>query len=220
MLDLILFIVWIFLFIWRKDIRKRMLFFSAIFSITALILEPFYRDWWTPLKVTSLIIEDILFGFLLGGIAEVIYEVIYKKRVKVKKIKNAKKKRNINFLLLSGLVVSLFFASYYLLGLNSFYSSIIALFIPTLVIWINRKDLVIDSIVTGFLLLIITFSAYFLLNLITPGWVEKFWLFQNIPKVMIFHVPLEDVIWYFFVGMLFGPLYEYWKEGKLINLKK
>ena len=36
---------------------------------------------------------------------------------------------------------------------------------------------------------------------------------------MILGIPLEEHVFYFLLGAFLGPLYEYWKEGKLINIK-
>jgi len=55
------------------------------------------------------------------------------------------------------------------------------------------------------------------LELLTPGWIHAFWIFKNVPDIVIFNLPIDDIIWYFLAGLFIGPLYEYWKEGKLIN---
>ena len=64
------------------------------------------------------------------------------------------------------------------------------------------------------------FILYQILYSITPGFFNEFWLYQNIGRILIFKIPLEEFIWFFFAGAFLGPLYEYWKEGKLINIKK
>lgn len=76
-----------------------------------------------------------------------------------------------------------------------------------------------DSLMTGAILVSLVFIFYPLLNIISPGWIEHFWLFQNIGYITVLNIPLEEIVWYFLAGIFIGPLYEYWKEGKLINIK-
>ena len=221
--DLILLVLWIILFIWRKDIRKEMLVLSLLFGLGGPIAEAVHvLDWWRPLTITktTLGIEDFLFGFGIGGIASIIYAYLFKKKVKIKKVKKIKEqKRNLNLLYLIFLILIIYFGGFFILKLNSFFSVILAFIIPTLVIYVKRPDLIKNSLISGASLLIISILGYYILNLITPGFFDEFWLFQNIGRIMVLGIPLEEHIFYFLTGALIGPLYEYWKEGKLINIK-
>jgi len=220
----ILIVIWIILFLWRKDIRKEMLIISLIFGLAGPLSAYVYiQDWWKPLTITKtpIGIEDFLFGFVIGGIAAIIYSLLFNKKIKIKKVKKIKtQKRNINFLILLVLLASIFLLSFFVLKLNSLISTILAFIIPTLIIYIKRKDLVKDSLLSGILTLAISIIIYYILNLIMPGFFDEFWLFQNIGRVMILGIPLEEHVWFFLAGAFIGPLYEYWKEGKLINIKK
>jgi hypothetical protein len=222
--DIILLTLWLILFLWRKDIRKEMLIISLIFSLTGPFVEAVHiLDWWKPLTITntSIGIEDFLFGFGIGGVASVIYAYLFNKRVKIKKVKKIKEqKRNINFLILLALLFILFFGGFFILNLNSFESMLVSFIIAIIVIYTKRSDLIKDSLVSGVLVLIISILGYHILNFITPGFFDAFWLFQNIGRIIVLGIPLEEHIFYFLAGALLGPLYEYWKEGKLINIKK
>lgn len=221
--DLVLLVIWFILFFWRKDIRKEMLYISIIFGFVGLLVEPiFLKDWWNPLTIigTSIAIEDFLCGFFVAGIASVIYSVVFNKKVRIKKTsKKRKEKRYKNFIFIILLIPLLHFGSFYLLNLTGFYSSLISLGIPMLIIWIKRKDLITNSLLSGILAIGVAILTFTITELITPGWVESTWLFINIPKLIILNSPLEDLIWSFFAGTFIGPLYEYWQEGKLINKK-
>ncbi|HJX49846.1 MAG TPA: lycopene cyclase domain-containing protein [Candidatus Nanoarchaeia archaeon] len=185
---LILLIFWLILFLWRKDTRKEMLIISIIFGFIGLIVEGVYiLDWWRPLTITNTAIgiEDFLFGFTVAGMAAVGYEIIFKKKLKIKKAnKKIRFRRNKSFILISLLGLSLFFGSYFILGLNTFYSSVIAFAIPILIIWIKRKDLITNSLVTGLLGLIGAPILFMILEFLTPGWVESAWHFTNISKII------------------------------------
>jgi len=224
LMDLLFLAFWLFLFLRRKDTRKEILTISLIFGVAGPLAETVYtQDWWSPLTITGtkVGIEDFLFPFMVGGIAAVIFEFVFKKRARDKKAgKNQQRKRNLNLLLLLLILAVLFFGSFYLLKLNSLYSSIIAFVLPIGIIYFKRPDLIVNSIISGILLLVVVVAVYSLLEYLTPGWVREFWYFKNIPEVILFNLPLDDLIWYFLFGLFIGPLYEYWQEAKLVKFKK
>jgi hypothetical protein len=200
-----------------------MIIISTIFGFTGIIEEFIYTiDWWHPLTITNTLvgIEDFLFGFAVGGIASVIYEEVFKKRVKIRKVSEKKEfQENKNFFFFSLSLAVIFFVSFFLLKINSFYSSIFAFTIPLIYMWLKRKDLIIDSLASGFLLMIISFLAFIIPEFITPGWVQSAWYLENLSGIIILKAPLEDIIWFFLAGAFIGPLYEFWKEGKLVKSK-
>jgi hypothetical protein len=108
----------------------------------------------------------------------------------------------------------MFFIFFYLFKINSFYSSIIIFVFPTLYIWMKRKDLIFDSLASGFFLMLISFLAFIIPELLTPGWVESAWYLENLSGIIILTAPLEDIIWFFLAGAFIGPLYEFSEEGK------
>lgn len=214
-LGILLFLIWIILYLYRKDLRKEILIISLLFGLGGILSEFVYiTDWWRPLTITKTLIglEDFLFGFSVGGIATSIYKTIFKKKIKFMKRIN-KKTRDIFIIF-----IILFFGTFYIFKINSFYSSIIAFSASTLYIWIKRKDLIPSSIFSGFFMLIIGTLIYSILNLIYPGFVQEFWFLDNEWYAkLIFGIPIREYIWYFLAGAFIGPLYEYWKEGRLIN---
>ena len=61
----IFFLIWLILYLWRKDIRKEMLIISVLFGFGGIFSELIYvQDWWQPLTLTntSIGIEDFLIG--------------------------------------------------------------------------------------------------------------------------------------------------------------
>lgn len=220
---LLFFIIWIILFLWKKDNRKDMLKISIIFAFAGPLSEILYtQDWWSPETITNtgMGFESFFVAFFIAGIASVIYKNLFNKKTKFKENKKEKiRKRKKLFLLLITMLI-LFYGSFYLVKLNSLISTIIAFLIPTLIIYYNRKDLVKQSIVSGILLVVVAMIVYSFLEFLTPGWIHAFWHFKNIPEIIIFNLPIDDMAWYFFAGSFIGILYEFWKEGRLINLKK
>jgi hypothetical protein len=219
-LGLIFLVVWLILFLWRKDTRKEMLIMSLIFGFAGPLADILYtQDWWNPqtLTDTKIGLEAILVGFMIGGIASVIYESIFKKRIWRRR---DGKSREFSLFFPLILAVILFFGTFYFLNFNSLLSTIVALVIPTLIIWIKRKDLIIDSLITGFLLVIVSILVYTAVEILTPGWVDSFWIFKNVPDIIVLNVPIDDIIWYFLAGGFIGPLYEFWQEGRLRKISK
>ncbi len=209
-------LIWAVFYILRKDTRKEMLFMGLLFGIGGVLSQLVYvKDWWKPMTITNTLVgvEDFLIGFFIGGIASVIYNIIYKKKVKLKK-------RNYKRYILIVFVIT-FFGCFYFLKINSFYSSVIAFLSGILFIWIKRKDLIISSAITGFLLLIIGVGCYLILdNLLQPGVIKEFWyLKESWYSSLLLGIPLGEYIWFFLAGAFIGPLYEYGKEGKLIKIK-
>lgn len=222
-MGLIFFVVWLALYLWRKNTRKEMLSISVLFALPGALADLIYtQDWWVPqtLTGTTVSLEGAIVGFMIGGIATVLYEDIFKKKIRVRRVSDeAKIRQNVHLAILMSILILVFCMSFYFLKFNSLHATILAFSIPTLIIWFTRKDLIIDSIATGFLLVGVSFIVYTLLHFVTPGWVEAFWYFRNVPNILILNVPLDDIIWYFFTGMFIGPLYEYWKEVKLVDVK-
>mgnify|MGYP001561660701 CR=1 FL=1 len=198
-----------------------MLVISILFGFAGILSEIVYvQDWWRPLTITGTLIgvEDFLIGFFIGGVTAVIYEEVYKKRVSIRRKSKFVDKKSIY---LAILFIILFFGSFYILKFSSFYSSILAFGIGIFFILLRRKDLIKDSIVSGFLMLIVGILVYFILKFIQPGFIEKFWYLGNFWYSNLFlGIPISEYVWFFLAGAFIGPLYEYWKEGKLINIKR
>jgi hypothetical protein len=213
--------VWLILFIMRKNVRKEMLIMSVVFSIIGTPIQLIYiKDWWIPLRITDTIlgIEDVLFGFSVAGIAAVIYEDIFRKYIRSKKLGPKKRRENNLFFLVYILVFAVIFLLTFYLTKNSLYASALAFIYGVTIIYVKRPDLIVDSLATGFMFLILVIIIYKVVDQITPGWVNQFWLFINVPQIKILGVTIDDMIWYFLAGCFWGPLYKYWKEARLAKM--
>ncbi|MBU0957237.1 MAG: hypothetical protein KKF56_00345 [Nanoarchaeota archaeon] len=221
--SLVMLLVWGILYYLRKDVRHEMLIISIMFGIIGLFVDPIYsKDWWFPLTITNTMpgIESFLFGFAVGGVSSVVYDIFFGKRVRIKKAnKKMEEIRNLNLFFIMLIGGGLFFISFFIFQLNSFYASFPALLVPLAIILIKRKDLLLDSIFSGVLVAIISFIFYIAPEMMLPGWIASTWNFEMISGILVLGVPIEDLIWFFLAGLLIGPLYEYWKEGKLVDKK-
>jgi len=196
------------------------LFLSVLFGFAGIFSEYIYTiDWWRPLTITGTRVglEDFLFGFWAGGVSGIIYEEVFKRRLYLRE--KRKSSFLLHFLCSMFSVGILFFGSFYILQLSSFYSSILAMGLTTLFIWILRKDLILDSLLTGIIVPLVGLLWFWIPEYFTPGWVENHWLFENLSGIVILKAPLEDLIWGFFAGTFIGPLYEFWQGARLVKYK-
>ncbi len=217
-------VIWLILFLLRKNLRKEMLTMSIMFGIAGILIERVYiHDWWKPLTITRTTIgfEDFLFGFVIGGISAVIYEFIFSKSLRQKPIDETNKKaQKLSFTAFGLFFIAMFAGCFFLLTLNTLEASIIAFVSATAIIYFQRHDLIIPSLATGGVVVVLACLVYSLTNLITPGWVQAFWYFKNIPNIVIFSVPIDDFIWYILAGAFIAPLYEFWHEARLVEQPK
>lgn len=177
-------------------------------------------DWWRPETITStrIGIEDVLLGFSNGGIIAVVYEVVFRKKLKDKKeVLDPKSLKKISFIMLLTFLIMVF--GFSVLGLHSFYANMIGLLIPSLMILYKRNDLIRNAIFTGILTVVLSIPVYLIMELIFPGSIVHNWYIEKLSGILFLGIPIEDLIWYFFAGAWGGPLYEYCRNLKLKNIK-
>ncbi len=211
--------IWFILYFHRKDLRLEMVFMGILTAIAALFLEAFVwtKDWWQPQTITGTVvgIEDILFGFLIGGIIVSVYEEIFKdKLVRIRGKKDHHVKHFVIVILLSILIGNF---TFFYLHMHSYYSSLLSMSIPTIVIYFYRRDLVALSLTTGAIVTLISIPIYCISFFLDPTAINS-WLHQNISGVMPLGIPIEDLIWFFATGMFISPIYEFWKGERLEKL--
>jgi hypothetical protein len=220
------FLLWISIFVLRKDLRKQMLFVSLMIASAGLFLEylVWTTDWWEPETVTGtrIGIEDVILGVTNGGLGAVLYEITFKRRtISLRKdsvIKRFFKKRKL--LLWSPLLVSSVIGSvtFWILGWHSFWATVASCLFGVGVIILLRSDLLIEAVLGGVAMVVVTLPAYFLMLFLFPGVIEKFWLLDNLSGILFWGIPIEDLGFYFAVGAILAPFYEFFFEKKLVKL--
>ena len=213
------FVLWLILYWHRRDLRKEMLYMSICVAIVGLFAEFFLWtvDWWHPYTITGtrIGIEDLILGFTNGGVAAVLYEEIFKKRLYRRKIYQPS--HGIWIFALVSLIVT--YSFFYFFQLTSFYATTIGFAIGGVIILWFRKDLVIDAILSGFLVSLVSLPFYWILFYLSPGIVGAIWYTNRLSGVYFAGIPVEDLVFYFFVGFTVGPLYEFWRGERLRRLK-
>ena len=213
--------VWLFLYFRRKDLRKKMIVMSFLLGFVGPLTESFFiKDYWRPFTITntSIGIEDYIFVFLFSGIACVLYEEIFGKKL------SSRKNRNHHWALFFAFLAGISFLSFFFfllyVGINSIYASFISCIILGISFLIFRKDLWIDAIASGFLCGGLFLVFYVLFIQIYPDLFQRMWLLHNLSGYFIYKVPIEEILWAFGVGFIVGPMYEFYAGLTVKKLSK
>jgi len=205
---------WIILFVQKKRSRKEMLTLSSWAAALSIITSYLFwtKDWWRPETITGTIvgIEDLILGFAVGGIVTVVYERVFKKRY-IKYKDDSYYPGLVSHIAVACALLALLF---WLTSLSSFYSVVIALLVVAIRMFYKRKDLIINGITSGIFMSVIILPYYYAIILISPGWIERTYLFDNLSGIMITGIPLEEIVFWFVFGLVCGPVYEFWKKRK------
>jgi hypothetical protein len=207
-------IPWVILFVQKKRPRKEMLTFSSIIGGLSLVTAYLFwtKDWWRPETITGTVVgvEDLILGFATGGIVTVAYERFFKKRY-VKYKDDSYYPGLIPQIIGTSVLLALLF---WLTPLSSFYSVMIALLVIATRVFYKRKDLIVNGITSGVFMAVITLPFYYTTMIISPGWIERTYLFSTLSGITITGIPLEEIVFWFTFGLVFGPSYEFWKMRK------
>jgi hypothetical protein len=221
-------IIWLIIYLRSKSTRNEQVLFSYAGAIVGPLSEIIYfRDYWLPKSALfinlgnfPLMLEDILFGFAIGGIAAVIFEVVFRMRLKRLSFHSKHVVKGWAIVLLFGLALTIFLA----IGLNSIFASALAFIITTLPILFYRKDLLLDAVGSGFCVMIVMFVCYYILfNLAsnTEFLMKEQWLIYGTSLDLRFAgIPLTEMAWGFTWGFLAGPLYEFLLSKRLVLTRK
>ena len=195
----------------RPDLRREMLVMSLLIGAFSVVTAYYWwtYDWWHPPTITGtrVGIEDFLMGFTSGGIMAVAYEVLFKKKYY---------KRKAHHHCPGGLTILFmlgFFTSWLVwgVGLTSFWASSLAMLIAAGFFFCYRKDLFLNGLLSGVLMAVISFAFYFTIMLISPDWIGITYSFEHLSGLFIVGIPIEEIIFWFLAGVVFGPFYEYWQ---------
>lgn len=219
--SLILFGIWMIIFIFNKKSKKEM-FYVSLFTMPFGLTEPlFVPEYWNPSSLFNLAtktgfdIESLIFSFAIGGIGAILYELVFSaKHKKMSKHEMHSKKHQFHLLALFSPVI-VFLPLQVFSNLNPIYSAIIAMFIGAIATSLCRPDLKIKILLSGFLFLMLYFLFFLFFNIIYPYAVEKFWNLKELTNILILGIPLEELIFAFTFGLMWGSVYEHIKWYRL-----
>ncbi len=210
---LIAFIVWIVLFSFSKDTRKEMVVVGGLLTPFVILDILTTSSYWTPITIFNLPvgIEGFLFTFFITGIAAVIYEYILKKGYKGTKL-------HIFFTLWFIVPAIITVMIVYVFSLNVIYLFILGFTFMALTEVIQRRDLLINAVVSSMLFAVIYFFAFSIWLMLAPESIS-WWNMEKLSNIRLGLIPLEEIFFSLSLGLFAGPLYEYLTAGKIFNPK-
>ncbi|HYD93601.1 MAG TPA: lycopene cyclase domain-containing protein [Candidatus Paceibacterota bacterium] len=205
---------WLVLFFWNRTLRDEMLIMSFLIGMLAPLWAPFFFDYWSPIYLVPIevwsiqlgSVEDFIYGFLIGGIASVIYELAFPRKI----LKLRDKRHHWKWFVIPLIVIAAFsFHGLLWVGWNSIYASFIMfLALAVFMCWF-RHDLIFNAAVTGLLVLGITFVGYLVWLALFPTLIQEWWHMEQISGSLLYGIPLEELAWAFTLGLVGGPFYEF-----------
>lgn len=166
-------------------------------------------NYWNPKTIFNLgiltgglAIEDLIFSFFVGGIATFGYEAVFNKKVRIKN-----KHRHHIRAIVGAIVLAGIFAAF--LKPNPIYALIAFGFSGAMLMWLERRDLVRHSIYGGLIFTAIYFLAFTFFDLLFPNFVHQSYNLSQISGVLVFKIPLEELMYALSFGLLWAPIYEY-----------
>ncbi|KKP80690.1 MAG: hypothetical protein UR81_C0019G0008 [Candidatus Levybacteria bacterium GW2011_GWB1_35_5] len=220
--SLVLLFIWFLIFFFNKSKvgREEMLKISLFTSLLG-FTEPFFvPKYWNPptlfdlAQKTRFDLESLIFAFAVGGIVAEIYELIWKgKHIKLTHIQMQKKRHRFHKLALVSAPVS-FLIFYILTPLNPIYSTFLAFLTGGLFTAYCRPDLIRKMVSSAFIFLGIYFLFFLFFNFLYPGYTQAIWNLKNLSNILIFNIPLEELLFAFGLGFMWSSLYEHFTWSK------
>lgn len=218
-----LLVIWFIVYLSLRDKKsKKEMFLISLWTSLLGLTEPlFVPEYWNPPSLFNLAqrtgfdIESLIFAFAVGGLAAVIYELIFKAKheeFSLREIKHPRHKFHLPILFSSPLI---FVLLWLFTDLNSIYSTSIALLSGGLLTWYCRPDLKQKMAASAFIFLAIYFLSFLILVNLRPNYVKEVWNLPVISGILILGIPLEELIFAFSLGFLWSSVYEHIKWSKI-----
>jgi len=190
------------------------------------LTEPiFVPEYWNPPSLFNLAartgfdLESLIFCFGIGGLGIVLYDVIFKVEDEEMSLSEKHHKRHKYHRWTLILPLMVFPVLYFSNNWNPIYSATITMFLAGIAALWCRPDLKRKIWVSGVLFAVFYFIYFFLLELFSPGYVERVWNLSAISGINLLGVPLEELIFAFTFGMLWSSYYEHihWYKLKTVE---
>ena len=211
---------WAILYFLFPPHRKAMLW-ASLFTMPFGITEPlFVPEYWSPPSLfdlaltTGFDIESFIFCFGIGGVSVVLYNIITGTAIRPvsDKYRHAALHRHHKFAIAAPFIV---FPILYFFPWNPIYPAFVAMIIGAIATILCRPDLKAKSWVGGLLFLGYYWIYILGLELLSPGYIEHVWNLEALSGLMVFNIPLEELVFAYTFGMYWAGVYEHftWKKS-------
>ena len=205
---------WLLLFFAFDQHRKQMLWTSLAMAPFGLTEPLFVPEYWNPPSLfelaqrTGFDIESIIFSFAIGGVGAVLYAIITRKHLEPMRSEDLQHSRDRWHRWALATPFALFPILYFL-PWNVIYAGIAAMVAGTAAAVWCRPDLKSNALVGGVLFLLI--YTIFLLGLkwTAPGYIEQVWNLKALSGIVIYGLPLEELLFGFAFGLIWSGIYEH-----------
>lgn len=207
-----------------KDKRREMLVVSFWTSLLGLTEPIFVPEYWSPPSLfdlalkTGFDIESLIFSFGIGGLAVALYERIFrtKHRAISQTGRHASRHRFHLWAIASAPII--FILLLFTTKLNPIYSAAIAMIIGGLFTWYCRPDLKKKMLISALIFLGLYFIYFLTLTAMYPGYVQQVWNLKVISGILIFGIPLEELMFAVAFGFIWSSIHEHLTWRKIINI--
>ena len=201
--------------------HRRTMWWASLFMAPFGLTEPlFVPAYWNPpslfelAQTTGFDIESIIFSFAIGGIGAVLYNIVTRKRLEPLRPEERHHGRHRWHRWALATPFALFPILYFL-PWNMIYAGIAAMIAGAIAAVLCRPDLKANTLAGGVLFL--AFYTIFLLGLkwSAPGYIEQVWNLEALSGVLIYGLPLEELLFGFSFGLVWTGIYEHftWKRS-------
>ena len=221
-LTLILALVWVFIYLREPELRRELLilgFLSVLVLPLAFTIDGPIDE--VAQEFSRLTITDIVFSFVIGGIAGTIFHVIFGKHYHTLpklKPKSGEPGANTAQLWLMRLFIAVLLFLWGVVFLNAAFHMTIpaAVFVSAFVLGTyivsHRHDLLFDAIWSGLLTSVIVFSSSTIATVFTN---VDLTIAPVSTGYVFLDVPVDLLLWSLALGFALGPIYEYARRLEL-----
>ncbi len=218
-----LIVIWLVIYasLGSRDKRKEMFNVSLWTSLLGFTEPIFVPAYWSPPSLFNLAlktgfdIESLIFSFGIGGIAVVLYERIFRIRHEMMPSAehNLLRHRYHVWAIISAPII--FSVLLFTTKLNPIYSAEIAMASGGLFTWYCRPDLKKKMFISALLFLGLYLFYFLTLIATAPGYVENVWNLKAVSGVLIFGIPLEELLFATSFGFLWSSIREHFLWTKI-----
>lgn len=206
--------LWSVLFVANRRKRRAMWHTSLVTALFGLTEPIFVPRYWNPPSLfelaqrTGFDIESFIFAFAVGGIGMLLYTTLTRRELAPLAAEHRSEQRHrFHRLALIGPLVLL--VPGFLLPWNPIYPSLLALALGALAAVVCRPDLTRNTLVGAVLFL--GLYALFMVGLrwLAPGYIATVWNLPALSGVLIYGIPLEELVFGLTFGMYWSGVYEH-----------